>query len=226
MRMIYWLTQTRDDLPDRFDWLAPQEREQSVHLRESRLRDWLVGRWTAKRLICASIGSAYALSEITVLNTSDGASEVFVRGKQRFSLSISHANGIAFCAVSESGLLGIDVEKVAPRVAGFTDAYFSSAEQRLVTASSQNETLITAIWCGKEAALKALRIGLRVDPRAVNCRLLSELSADWQRFSLETSASLESPVAGLWGLARVVDGTVYTIVSETAEVDLQPCGKH
>lgn len=91
----------------------------------------------------------------------------------QLSLSISHAGTLSFCALcSEPGLAaGADVERVEPREGSFVETFFAAEEADAVRAcpAERRATLITAIWSGKEAALKALRTGLRADPRQVQC---------------------------------------------------------
>lgn len=91
-----------------------------------------------------------------------------------FTLSISHSHGVSFCAIApRSYLLGADIEGVEPRSPGFVEDYFTADERDLVQKASavSRDLLITTIWSGKEAALKAVRQGLRRDRRSVSCHI-------------------------------------------------------
>ena len=64
-----------------------------------------------------------------------GAPEAFIAGRPRrmSSLSLSHSDGTAFCALAAAGAsLGCDVEKVEPHSAAFLADYFTAEEQDLV----------------------------------------------------------------------------------------------
>jgi 4'-phosphopantetheinyl transferase len=159
-----------------------------------RRREWLLGRWTAKRLLqrhlpCDAKHRLLPLRAITVGNDPDGAPYLAVEGEGRLpaSLSISHRGGRrytcrrdasdpfsstrAFCALSfsHSLSLGADIERVEPRVPAFVHDYFTAREVERVQACppQARDLLVTVLWSAKEAVLKALRLGLRVDTRRV-----------------------------------------------------------
>ncbi|MFN8563278.1 MAG: hypothetical protein U0703_17060 [Anaerolineae bacterium] len=66
--MIWTLVQTFDDLPRHFGWLSGEEMARCSTLKNAKRRgDWLLGRWTAKRLVADVIGT-HSLSDIVVLS--------------------------------------------------------------------------------------------------------------------------------------------------------------
>ncbi len=101
-------------------------------------------------------------------------------------LSLSHRENRAAAAwTSLEGLaIGIDLELVEPRQPVFVQDYFSGAEAGWVSAApaAERDRLVTLIWSAKEAALKALRKGLRLDTRAVEILRIanSEKKDDWE----------------------------------------------
>lgn len=125
--MIQWLIQSTADLPDLDRGVAPAALLNSAeesHLNRltvaKRRRDWLLGRWTAKRLVQSYIsqqtGFQPPLSAVTVHNAPDGAPTVSLSpgwsrsaiggGPYRevwlrpaLSLSISHCDNHALCAL-------------------------------------------------------------------------------------------------------------------------------
>lgn len=219
--MIRTLVQTFDDLPRHFGWLSGEEMARCSTLKNAKRRgDWLLGRWTAKRLVADVIGT-HSLSDIVVLSAPDGAPEVFVGGEREFSLSISHSDGHAFCALAEEGLLGADVEQIVPRLDCFVSDYFTPAEQSLVRNSPQSEVAITAIWSGKEAALKALRLGLSVDTRAVTCMIPRGEPYEWTPFGVEVDLARIKRAVSLRGWWRMQDGFVLTVVSDGQQSPLR-----
>ncbi len=183
--MIYWLTQTQAEMPetDRYlaEYLSEAEREKLASLRmEKRRQDWLLGRWTAKRLLQRVIweGSKMTvpLNLIAIDNDDDGVPFYQSPASNlQCSISISHGNGRAFAAavVKPDWPLGADMERVAPRPDGFVEDYFTEAEAGLVRQANGvgRDRLVTAVWSAKEAVLKALHLGLSVDTRAVSCLL-------------------------------------------------------
>jgi 4'-phosphopantetheinyl transferase len=158
------------------DFLSASEIETYAGLRfPKRRHEWLLGRWTAKQLLQRSI-EAYCdlpLPAISVAADPDGAPYLAVKGEGRLpvSLSISHRAGRAFCALSPaiSPSIGVDLEQIEPRSAAFVRDFFTAGEAARVwdCPESDRDTLVTVIWSAKEAMLKALREGLRLDTRLV-----------------------------------------------------------
>ncbi len=207
--MIDWLVQTEADLPalPAEAWLSPTEQVRLAGLRVAKRRhDWLLGRWTAKRLVQICFARERGadvpdLALIEIVPAPDGAPELRLHGlpvspdPQR-TLTISHSAGRAFCALGPPGVaLGADIELVTPHPASFCEQYLTLVEQDLIraTPSALHASLITAIWSAKEALLKALRVGLTVDTRMVECLpLLSAhgLPQTWQPVQAACDPSL------------------------------------
>lgn len=182
--MIHWLVCPAEECPALQsgappDFLSPSERQAYARFRvDKRRREWLLGRWAAKRLLQLS-DQAYrdlALDAISVGNDPDGAPFLCVQGQGRLSLSlsISHRQERAFCALCASLPVGADIEHVEAHAPSFVQDYFTVREaDRVFSAPAQRrDVLATVIWSAKEAVLKAVRLGLRVDTRAVEvCRI-------------------------------------------------------
>lgn len=143
------------------------------------------------------------------------------------SLSISHSHGTALCALverlpgqeggdvdlQENGLLslvslpslGCDLELITPRGENFLDHFFTAEEVSSVRAlrerdAAKGEMLTTAIWSGKEAVLKALRTGLRIDTRRITCRFEAyDLPPHvWTPFTVVVDDGLAVQFPGTW----------------------------
>lgn len=175
MTEVHWLEQTEADLPANNDWLSESEAAHLDSLRfEKRRRDWRLGRWTAKLALAAYRdfpGDSPTLREVEIRPASSGAPEVFLTGQPAaVTVSLSHREGIAMCAVALSDVaLGCDLETIEPRSDGFTDDYFTTEEKEFVARARAGDRsrLLALLWSGKESALKALRVGLRFDTRSV-----------------------------------------------------------
>jgi 4'-phosphopantetheinyl transferase len=191
---------------------------------DKRRRDWLLGRWTAKHLIQQVLaqekGELLPLKLIEIGNNADGVPTVNGQWSTvncQSSLSISHSQDHAFCAVREGGgAIGVDLERIEPRHAGFAVAYFTDVEQERITHHASRFTydaLVTAVWSAKEAVLKALHLGLSVDTRAVTCLLeVPDVAADgWLPFAVQPDPQRLPHTPTLQGWWRVIDGFVLTL---------------
>jgi 4'-phosphopantetheinyl transferase len=149
------------------------------------------------------------------------------------SLSISHSHGTAFCGLAALGgqdltqrrggaearqlrpSLGCDIELVEPREASFVSSFFTSEEMESVAVAGESrDLLVTAIWCGKEAVLKALREGLRIDTRRLTCRFEASAVApqEWTPMTVAVDGELAARFPGRWsGWWRVADRFVLTM---------------
>lgn len=175
MTNVYWLEQTKADVPAENDWLSSEESIRLSMLRFAKRRtDWRLGRWTAKRAlaICLNVlDDRQALAKIEIHAAPSGAPEVFLtRQPSPINISLSHCSGKAICAVALSAVsLGCDLERIEPHSDAFVADYFTAEEQVLIARSSaaDRSRLLAMLWSGKESALKALHAGLRLDTRSV-----------------------------------------------------------
>jgi 4'-phosphopantetheinyl transferase len=175
----WWLEQSTAEIPAASDWLSPAEKLRLDAFRFAKRRDdWRLGRWTAKRAIVAYLRVACdpnTLARFEIRPAASGAPKVFYDNEPaEVSISITHRDGTAACAVAPpETAVGCDLELIEPRTEAFLTDYFTAAEQALVKAGSAAERMIlpTLLWSAKESALKALKVGLRVDTRCVEVSL-------------------------------------------------------
>src|SRR5271165_470275 len=176
---VYWLEQAEGDVPAENDWLSASEAVRLNAMRFAKRRaDWRLGRWTAKRAVAAYLdvpGHSQALANIEIRPAASGAPEVFVlKTAAPATISLSHRDGTALCAVAPSGTaLGCDLELIETRSDGFVADYFTAEEQALVArvSSEDRPRLLALLWSAKESALKALHEGLRLDTRSLTVSL-------------------------------------------------------
>lgn len=172
---IYWLEQTEADIPAENQWLSATETICLSGMRFAKRRaDWRLGRWTAKRAVAACLNLSAdvpALADIEIRAASCGAPEVFLQDQPAsIAISLSHRDRTALCTVAPAGTsFGCDLETIEPRSAAFVADYFTASEKALIARVPVDEQplLMALLWSGKESALKALRVGLRLDTRCM-----------------------------------------------------------
>ena len=202
---VHWLECSGADLPVDDLWLSPDELRVLQAFRVPKRRDdWRLGRWTAKQAVAAYLGMTAdprSLANIEIRPADSGAPEVLLPlGPVSVSISITHCDGLAACAVTGPGVaIGCDLEAIEPRSEAFVADYFVVSEQALIAGSpaSDRPWLTTLIWSAKESALKALHEGLRLDTRSVEVRL-DPASAGNEWRPLTVLAEGHSSFAGWW----------------------------
>jgi 4'-phosphopantetheinyl transferase len=207
--VIHWLMQSITAHPDLASGQASPDllsTEETAYFNGfsvlKRRQDWLLGRWTTKLLLQAIIqqqsGRSIPLHQISILPGKDGAPQAsfaapFADLDSTFSVSISHSHGSSLCAAvtRPDWPLGADIERIEPRSPSFAADFFTGEEQAQIrdAAPEMKETLVTAVWSGKEAALKAIHEGLRSDTRVVSCHFA---------LPLRSAGIPASPPPGKW----------------------------
>jgi len=234
--MIFWLLDEKmpvwDEDPPAF--LDPVEASGLAAKRFPKRRaEWLHGRWAAKNLLQKRLPMCLKLplSEIVIANEPGGAPYAALADKTHLPvrlpgcLSITHSGPLAACALALDPRLrvGIDLEKIEARPAGFFEAYFTPPENaylRNCPPESLPEVL-TLFWSARESVLKALRKGLSLDTRQVEIRLVEgdgSFLSGWQRFSVAGNVIKDSIPApwGPWvwaGWWQVYQGYILTLAA-------------
>jgi len=151
-----------------------------------RQKEWLLGRWAGKALVRAWMrfaGHPVSAETITIAPDEDGAPFVLITGQGRLkaTLSLSHRDGLALAALVDEAdaPLGADLEKVEERPQGFVDDFFTASEAALVAKATDPWRVATEVWSLKEAALKAVRLGLRADTRRVEAVPRPSVGEGW-----------------------------------------------
>ena len=141
--------------------LSPREAEVYAAFRiEKRRREWLGGRLAAKALLAAAGGLRPCDYEITP----DRYGRPSCGGEL---LSISHSGGWALAAHKPGCIfLGADVEVIEPRHPAWYRDYFYPEELK-AGPGGPDPSAATRAWSVKEALLKALGLGLSVDPLCI-----------------------------------------------------------
>ena len=157
-----------------------------------RQKEWLLGRWAAKGLVRAwlrSVGRAVGPEALTVAPDVDGAPFVLLMGEGRLpiTISISHREGLALCALTlePDAPLGADLELCETRSPAFVEDFFTLREAAAIARAPDPARAATELWSLKEAALKAVRLGLRADTRRVEAGLRGVPTEGWARAAVE-----------------------------------------
>lgn len=149
-------------------YLTEAEREVYQGLAPRRRRQWLAGRVAAKDAVLSwlrdqGVAEAYP-QELRIVNNAEGAPQIVphVTGTVPSGLhvSLAHKDHLAAAIVGHEPV-GIDIERVAARDAGFLSLVFSAPELDLLLRAGEPEALAhTRGWVAKEVMAKAAGTGL------------------------------------------------------------------
>lgn len=225
VKQVFWSLADRSEIEKENPFLS--EAEQAIFDRfrfELRRNSYLAGRWVAKDLIKKALSLDNAFCEISILNESSGKPYAIIGDiPLDGELSISHGGCWAVAALSVDGLrVGVDVEVVTPRPKSFVGDYFTSDEIEILECRLENyDRAVTLIWSAKEAMLKALGLGLRLDTRRVWVDSYNNPKEGnpegWNRLTLGT---IDDTWSGYW---RQIEGAVLVFVTDSqrdSEVEL------
>jgi 4'-phosphopantetheinyl transferase len=207
-----WLVRGEGQVPTGPQWLTGAEAARAGTMRFTKRRnEYLVRRYAGKCAVAAAIGlpeDPPSLGRIGVLNRRTGAPFVEVDGSALgLDISLTDRAGWAVCLVGpDLGAVGVDLEIVEPRSAGFVRDFLTPTEQAVVAGApgaDGHDAAANLIWSAKESALKVLRTGLRADTRTVEVTLEDPAGitdgagrADgWQRLSV---SSRDTRFPGWW----------------------------
>jgi 4'-phosphopantetheinyl transferase EntD len=158
------------------DWLAPAEAMYARGLASARRRAaWLAGRLAAKAALARLVSRVVRPDRIEVLPAAGGGPVVRIGGEQAagpLEVSISHTRHLAAAVAYDrrrSGAVGIDVEVCDQTIDPALLDTFTDEERRAILACDDSARHLCTLWfwTAKEAALKAVRQGLRLPLTAV-----------------------------------------------------------
>ena len=108
--------------------------------------------------------------------------------------------------------LGVDLERVEPRPPSFLEDWYTEGERSFVAAAGDGRAALAAtlVWSAKEAAMKALREGLRVPPKEVEVEAeAGPADGAWR------ALGARGPGPETWrGFWRAADGFVLVVVAD------------
>jgi phosphopantetheinyl transferase len=178
------------------DWRGRLGDAELVELGRLRLpkrrAEWLAARLAAKQLYirCHPKGAGVPEADLQVGKEDGGKPFLRMKGVGRLPgcLSMSHSQGKVFCALSHENSVqfGVDVERIEPRARGMIQDFFTAGEIAAIVNFKGHEHLfwMNLIWSAKEAFLKAIGCGLRMDTRTM------EVLPDRREFPMSGWSSL------------------------------------
>ena len=125
-----------------------------------------------------------------------------------------------FGTVSAEGVQAPPAEAELPAAAAPTVEEMTAVRALRERNPVAGDILTTAIWSGKEAVLKALREGLRIDTRRMTCRFdaFDEPPQEWTPFTVAVDDGLALQFPGVWAGWWRADGRyVYSMALLEAE---------
>lgn len=161
-------------------WLTPLEYARYSRFSvPKRAAEFALSRLAAKQLAlsCAVIPDRMDFSRLEIEHDPAGAPflRLLTGGAEYRNFSLSHSHGAVFCGLSfqAENPFGMDLEWIEPRQEDFLRDFFTAEELRAVKNQPLPRQPLAAnlIWSAKEAVLKALRAGLRLDTRQVQIAL-------------------------------------------------------
>ena len=176
--------------------LTPQEAKERRALPNHRQADRLAGRAALKGAYLLHRGEGFERADvIAVAAAPDGGPQLV--GAEELHCSLSHSFGWGVGAVS-SGPVGVDVERVLPRSPSLATHIADEDEFEIMYVPEERlDALIARVWTVKEAALKALGVGLAGLPRGVRI-----LSRDGSRVAVETASAVPDTAPTLAAACR------------------------
>ena len=164
--------------------LAPEERARAArfHFSEDR-RHFIAGRSALRHILGRSLHCHAA--RVQFWYGPSGKPALVGDQAQDLHFNLSHSHGLALCAVTRVGEIGIDVERINPDVAQETVAerFFSPREisaLRALPAQLQAEAFFNC-WTRKEAYVKARGDGLRIPLDSFDVSLTPGAPAAFER---------------------------------------------
>ena len=146
-------------------YLSSQEQEYWNRLTSAkRKREWLGGRFAAKYVAAELLtrgGNDVEWSTLAVLYDIKGRPVLAAndKGVDLPDISISHSGDLAASMAVNTGLCGIDIQKITDRVVRIRDRFCTTQEEQILlsffsASNEQNITVLSKLWAAKEALRK------------------------------------------------------------------------
>jgi 4'-phosphopantetheinyl transferase len=161
-------------------WLSSTEQAKAATFKFHHLSHRYVwGRAALRAVLGGVLGRA---PDALVIDTTS-LGRPFLRGVSNFDFNVSHAGEVALIAIWKGpGVVGVDIEKVDPRMGVMSDVQLSLEElvctpterTKLPVEQMARAEAFFCLWTCKEACLKAIGTGLLTDPREFDIDITAE----------------------------------------------------
>lgn len=203
------------------DWLAAAERARAERFATARLRHrFTAGRATLRRLLAERIGAHPA--DVTLREDPDGKPRL---AEGRLAFNLSHAGRHALLAIGPAGMeIGVDIEEMRAvlDLEALAPVCLTLAERTEFAALADDATRREAflrLWVRKEACLKAMGTGLRIEPTEFPVGFAPP-APDWPARVHRTELRVADLDVGLPGLAAA-----FAVVGARAMPPLAPLAR-
>lgn len=153
-----------------------QEKAHYQGLSVTRKKEWLISRVAVKDAVRALVRATghEALYPIEMEITADAQGRPLVQGPlpEGIHISLAHKKTEAVAIARYHQPVGIDIEEITERGAGFKEMVFTQAELLLLAGKPEAEW-VTRGWVAKEAYGKSLGKGLMGNPKAYEIRAIN-----------------------------------------------------
>lgn len=139
---IWKITESTEELRSAISLREGEEALYRSFVAESRKKQWLAYRILVRDLLKPE--------EFPVEYDSSG--KPFLAGSD-FHISVTHTDDLAAVIISRHAKVGIDIEKIRPRIEKVRDKFLSEEESSMIGKERALEQL-TLAWCAKEALYK------------------------------------------------------------------------
>lgn len=139
---LWKISESVDELRSAISLREGEERLYNTFVAESRQKQWLAYRILIRELLKPDeFPVEYDVSGKPYLAGSD------------FHISVTHTDDLAAVIISRHARVGIDMEKIKPRIEKVRDKFLNQEEEFLISKDRELEQL-TLAWCAKEALYK------------------------------------------------------------------------
>lgn len=156
-----------------------------------------------ERLACRK-GLSFLLESPEVPVSYGNYGEPLLDSGKKFHISFSHSGEYAAAALSRKGKIGIDIERITPRILELHPRFIRPDEAR--TANSNNPEEVTFFWCAKEAIYKLFPEYKADFLNDIFIEEYKEKGCISQKNSLRATANLENRI---WENLLMVVATVF-----------------
>jgi phosphopantetheinyl transferase len=139
---IWHITESTDKLRSAINLNESEEILYRSFVAESRKKQWLAYRLLIRELLKPD--------EFTV--EYDQSGKPFLAGSE-YHISVTHTEDLAAVIISGNARVGIDIEKIKPRIIKVKDKFLNDSESCAISEQREIEQL-TIAWCAKEALYK------------------------------------------------------------------------